>query len=185
MNNKETALDSYNNDWYHPGRSKIIQIIWFLLHPMLITNPFLPFSGLRVWVLRSFGAKIGKGVTIKPGVQIKYPWRLIVGDYVWIGENVWIDNLANVHIESHCCLSQGAMLLTGNHNYKNTTFDLIIGEIFLEKGAWVGAKAMVCPKVTVKSHAVLSACSVATKDLEPYTIYTGNPAVAVRKREIN
>jgi putative colanic acid biosynthesis acetyltransferase WcaF len=75
-------------------------------------------------------------------------------------------------------------LLCGNHDFKKSTFDLIIGEIHLEEGVWIGAKALVWPGVTCKSHAVLSVESVASKNLEPFTIYRGNPAVKVRNRVI-
>ena len=136
-------------------------------------------------MLRLFGAKIGKGVVIKPAVNIKYPWRLSVGNNTWIGEQVWIDNLADVRIGANCCLSQGSMLLCGNHNYALPTFDLIIGAIIIEDGAWIGAKALVCPGVTVGSHAVLAALSTATHDLAPYSINQGNPAVMKRERVIS
>lgn len=107
-----------------------------------------------------------------------------IGDFTWIGEETWIDNLGSVSIGSHCCLSQGAMLLTGNHNYKMPTFDLMVGEIHLEDGTWIGAKSIVCPGVSCGSHSVLAAGSVATHRLEPYTIYQGNPALAVKVRDI-
>lgn len=135
-------------------------------------------------MLRLFGARIGKGVVIKPRVNVKYPWNLSIGEYTWLGENVWIDNLGKVSIGSNCCISQGALLLCGNHNYRKTTFDLIVGDITLENGVWIGANALVCPGVTCRSHAVLSAGSVATSDMESYKIYSGNPAVAVRERNI-
>jgi putative colanic acid biosynthesis acetyltransferase WcaF len=109
---------------------------------------------------------------------------LEVGDYSWIGEQVWIDNLGNVRIGAHCCLSQGAMLLCGNHNYKLTSFDLKVGPIILEDGVWIGAQSVVCPGVTCGSHAVLSVGSVAQKDLKPYTIYSGTPAIEIRERVI-
>ena len=79
-------------------------------------NPLNPFSGLKVFLLQLFGAKVGKGVVIKPNVNIKYPWLLEIGDYTWIGERAWIDNLAQVKIGKNCCISQGAMLLCGNNN---------------------------------------------------------------------
>lgn len=126
--------------------------------------------------------KIGQGVMIKPKVNIKYPWLVSVGDYTWIGEEVWIDSLTEVRIASNVCISQGAMLLTGNHDYKSPTFDLRIGKIILEEGVWIGAKAVVCPGVTCRSHAVLAVNSVATKDLSDYGVYQGNPAQWVRNR---
>jgi putative colanic acid biosynthesis acetyltransferase WcaF len=116
---------------------------------------------------------------------IKYPWFLTIGDETWIGENVWIDNLTNVTIGKNCCLSQGSMLLTGNHNFKKSTFDLVLKPIILEDGSWIGAKATVCPGVTVYSHAVLSVGSVATTDLQANGIYQGNPAVNKTQRLIN
>ncbi len=178
-------LASYNNDWYQPGGSSAKRLLWYFCNIFFFLNPCNPFSGLKIKVLRLFGAKVGKGVIIKPSVNIKYPWRLSIGDYAWIGENAWIDNLDNVTIGAHCCISQGAMLLTGNHNYKLAGFDLMISPILLEAGAWVGAQSVVCPGVTLRSHAVLAVGSVATADLEAYTIYQGNPAVAVKKREIS
>ena len=108
-----------------------------------------------------------------------------MGDYTWIGENVWIDNLVKVRIGSNVCLSQGAMLLCGNHNYKKSTFDLMVGEIIIEDGAWIGAMSTVCPGVTCKSHSVLSVNSVANKDLEAYYVYQGTPAQKVRGRVID
>lgn len=181
----QVQLDQYDNSWYHPGAGPVKRILWFILNALFFINPLNPLSGLKVGLLRLFGAKVGQGVIIKPGVNIKYPWLLEVGDHVWIGEKVWIDNLVKVEIQDHVCLSQGAMLLTGNHNYKKTTFDLMVGEIYLEKGAWIGAQATVCPGVRCGSHAILSVGAVANHELEAFTIYQGNPAIAVRKRIIS
>ncbi|MBL8993234.1 MAG: colanic acid biosynthesis acetyltransferase WcaF, partial [Spirochaetia bacterium] len=100
------------------------------------------------------------------------------------GENVWIDNLAPVVMENHVCLSQGAYLLTGSHNYKRKHFDLITKGIHLESGVWIGAKSIVGPGVRCGSHSVLALGSVATRDLKPFTIYQGNPAKKKRSRHI-
>jgi len=153
-----------------------------MVNAFIFKSSWLPVSAIKVILLRIFGASIGKGVNIKPCVNIKYPWKLSIGNDTWIGENVWIDNLDTTAIGANCCISQGALLLCGNHNYKKDTFDLMIGKILLEDGVWIGAKATVCPGVTCKSHAILSAGSVATKNLEPYSIYQGNPAIKVRDR---
>lgn len=176
-------LNNYRNDGYKPGNPLKISL-WYLLS-ILFFKTSLPFpSSLKVAILKLFDAKIGSGVVIKPSVNIKYPWFLKIGSDVWIGENVWIDNLANVKIGKNVVLSQGAFLLTGSHNYKKETFDLILGEIVLEDGVWIGANATVCPGVTCNSHSVLAVGSIATKDLESYTIYQGNPASGKRKRVI-
>jgi putative colanic acid biosynthesis acetyltransferase WcaF len=179
-----TSLSSYNNSWYSPGAGTVKRLLWLWCNALFLKSALLPFNGTRTAILRMFGAKIGTGVTIKPGASVKYPWFLEVGDHVWIGEDVWIDNLTAVKIASNCCLSQGAMLLTGNHNFKKTTFDLIVGGITLEEGVWIGARATVCPGVTCRSHSVLTVASVATKELEPYAIYQGNPAVMTKTRHV-
>ncbi len=180
-----TNLANYNNSWYNPGGGPVKRLLWYYINILFLMNPLNPFSGLKVFLLRLFGAKVGRGVVIKPNVNIKYPWLLNIGNYVWIGEKVWIDNLAKVSLGDHSCISQGAMLLCGNHNYKKSTFDLIVKPITIEEGAWVGAWSVVCPGVTIRSHAVLTVDSVATETLDPYGLYKGNPAVRIRDRVIN
>lgn len=179
-----TDLSKYDNSWYSPGGSSFKRLLWYIANIIFFSNPLNPISGLKVVLLRGFGAKVGVGVRVNPSVNIKYPWLLEIGDYTWIGEKVWIDNLVKVKIGNNCCLSQGAMLLTGNHNYGKSTFDLMVGEITLEDGVWIGAKSIVGPGVTCKSHSVLSVNSVASTNLEAYTIYRGNPAVRVKDRDI-
>jgi putative colanic acid biosynthesis acetyltransferase WcaF len=178
-------LSKYNNEWYNPGGSILKRTVWFFINALIFINPLMPVNGLKIWFLRLFGAQVGQGVVIKPNVNIKYPWHLTIGNHVWIGEKVWIDNLAPVMIHDHVTLSQGAMLLTGSHNYKSETFDLTVNKIILEEGAWVGAQAVVCPGVTCFTHSILAVGSVATKNLEPYFIYQGNPAERKRERLIN
>lgn len=182
MIQQKTRLDLYDNSWYKTGGGPLRKLLWYFLNQWVMNAGSIPFSGLRVGLLRLFGARVGKGVVIKPSVNIKYPWRLSIGDHCWIGEEVWIDNLAQVTIGDHVCISQGAMLLCGNHNYRKPTFDLMVKEIILENGAWVGAKSVVTPGVKMQEHAVLTAGSVAVSELQAWTIYQGNPALAVRKR---
>lgn len=169
----------------HIGASKLKQVLWYFTNAVFFINPLNPFSSLKVFLLRLFGAKIGGGVVIKPSVNIKFPWKLSVGNYVWIGEHVWIDNLGKIEIGNSACLSQGALLLCGSHNYKTPGFDLMVGEIIIEEGVWISAKAIVTGGVTCKSHSVLSAGSVAVTDLDAYSIYQGNPAIKIRERIIN
>jgi len=176
-----TDLSKYDNAWYQPG-STLKRTLWLVINAVFFNNGLALFNGLKIRLLKAFGAKVGIGVVIKPSVSIKYPWFLSIGNHVWIGEKVWIDNLTDVTIGNNVCLSQGVLLLTGNHNYIQPTFDLMVGKIVLEDGVWLGAQSVVCPGVTCKSHAVLSVGSVATKNLEPFSIYQGNPAVKVRER---
>jgi putative colanic acid biosynthesis acetyltransferase WcaF len=177
-------LASYNNSWYKPG-PPLKRFLWYGINIIFFKNALFPFYGCKVFLLRLFGAKMGRNVIIKPRVNIKYPWRLETGNNVWIGEEVWIDNLAKVTIGNNVCLSQGSLLLTGNHDYKNPAFDLIVNTIVLEDGVWIGAKAIVCGGVICRSHAVLTVGSVASNELEAMGIYRGNPAVRVKERIIS
>ena len=178
-----TNLSQFNNNWFNPG-SKIKIAIWFFVNAFIFNNPFIPFSSFKLTLLKLFGAKIGKGIILKPSLNIKYPWLLEIGNDVWIGENVWIDNLAKVTIWDNVCISQGAMLLCGNHDYKKSSFDLMVGEIVIEDGVWIGAKSVVCPGITCSSHSILTVGSIANKNLEAWGIYKGNPALKIKVREI-
>lgn len=181
---QQTDLSVYNNHPYHPGGSALKRAIWYYISSVFFKSGLLPVNGIKIALLRLFGAQIGKGVVVKPGVNIKYPWHLKVDNNTWIGERVWIDNLVLVTIGSNVCISQGAILQTGSHNYKKTTFDLITGSITLADGVWIGCGAIVNQGVTAASHSVLTSGSIANKDLEPYFIYQGNPAVKTRPRII-
>jgi len=181
----QTDLSSYNNHPFHPGGTAVKRFLWHYVNAVIFKTGLLPINGIKIILLRWFGAKIGKDVTIKPCVNIKYPWFLTIGNHTWVGENVWIDSLVMITIGSNVCLSQGALLLTGSHNYKKSTFDLITGSLVLEDGVWIGANAIVNQGITIGSHAVLTSGSVATKNLDAYAVYQGNPAVRVRSRTIS
>lgn len=179
---KQANLAAFDNSWYKPG-PLWKRTLWHILNETLL-NSFLPGNFWRVALLRAFGAKLGKGLVIKPFVKVKYPWKLEVGNHVWIGEGVWIDNLGKVSIGNNVCVSQGAYLLCGNHDYKIPAFDLIVGDITLEDGSWVGAKSVVCPGIRLASHSILTVGSILTRNTEPYGIYQGNPAQKVKMRSI-
>lgn len=183
MKNK-VDLSLYSNYWYQAGGSLLKRILWYYINVLIFKSSLLPVSGIKCIILRLFGAKIGQNVTLKPNINIKYPWNLFVGDNVWIGENVWIDNLGAVTIGNNVCISQEAYLLCGNHDYSKSTFDLIIKPIKIHDGAWVGAKSVICPGVIMNEHSVLTVGSVATNNLGPYSIYQGNPAKEIKTRII-
>jgi putative colanic acid biosynthesis acetyltransferase WcaF len=180
----KTDLSIYNNSHYRIGAGFLKRFLWYWANVLIFKSAFPAGSALKCLILRMFGAKVGRGVVIKPFVNIKYPWKLDIGSHVWIGEGAWIDNLDRVRLSDHCCISQGALLLCGNHDYKKPSFDLITAPIILEEGVWIGAKSIVCPGVTCRSHSVLAVNSVANRDLEPYSIYQGNPALKVKSRII-
>jgi len=175
-------LSSYAARGFDRGAGKFREASWLLVSWLLFRWSPFSLSLLKRVVLRAFGAKIGRGVVIKPQVKITFPWKLELGDFVWLGEECWLLNLDRIVIGSHVCISQRAFLCTGNHNYRVPTFDLIVKPILVEDGAWVGAGSWVAPGVTIRSHAILTAGSVATGNLETFGIYQGNPAVRVKQR---
>ncbi len=177
-------LDEFNNDCFKPGRNNLVRALWYVLNLILFKTSWLPFYGLKRSVLRLFGAKVGRGVVVKPNVNIKYPWKLEIGEFSWIGEEVWIDNLDQVSIGAHVCISQGALILNGNHNFKSSSFDLMVKPIRIGDGAWLGAKSTVTQGVSVGEETVLAVNSVASSDLDSRTIYRGNPALKVEERTI-
>ena len=139
---------------------------------------------MRTGLLRLFGAHVGKGVTIKPSVHVKYPWHLTIGNHCWIGEQSWIDNLTSVHIESNVCISQGAYLCTGNHDWSDPHFGLMIAPIHLSEGSWAGARCILTPGTHLGRCAVVAAGSVVTGDIPDFAIVAGNPAHIVKTRVI-
>ncbi len=158
--------------------------MWFFVGAPLFSCTLNPISAVRRVLLRLFGASVGAGVVIKPGVRVKYPWLLSVGNSSWIGEDVWIDNLTPVTIGNHVCLSQGAYLCTGNHDWSDPAFGLVVKPITLRDGSWVGAKSMLCPGVTIGEYGVAAAGSVVSSDIPAYEIHVGNPARLYRVRSI-
>ncbi|MBO3459266.1 WcaF family extracellular polysaccharide biosynthesis acetyltransferase [Aetokthonos hydrillicola Thurmond2011] len=177
-------LDSYTVGTYSPGVPYWKQLLWYFIGSPLVESHLLPISAFKVWLLRCFGAQIGRKVRIKPGVRVKFPWRLIVGDHVWIGEYTWIDNLATVTIESHVCLSQGVYLCTGNHDWSHPSFELVPAPIYIQQSSWIAAKSIIGPGVIVGTGAVLTLGGVTGRSLEAMTIYAGNPAQPVKKRKL-
>lgn len=168
-------LDRFSNDDFSRGASIYVEALWLVVSGLLVSS-WIPGSKWRCGLLKLFGARIGEGVIIKPGVQIKYPWRLTIGSFCWIGERTWIDNLAEVRVGDHVCISQGVYLCTGSHDWSSDTFDLITGSIVIENGAWVGAFSRLAPGSVVGENAVLTLGSVGARELEANTIYKGNPA---------
>jgi putative colanic acid biosynthesis acetyltransferase WcaF len=131
---------------------------------------------LKVAVLRSFGAKIGVRVVIRSRVNITFPWKLEIGDHVWIGDEVLILSLERVVIGSNVCISQRAFLCTGSHDFAKETFDLITRPLTIGDGCWIGAQAFVGPGVTMSPNSRCLAGAVVVKDVAAGTTVGGVPA---------
>jgi putative colanic acid biosynthesis acetyltransferase WcaF len=175
-------LSSYDNSGYDPGRSRLIRTVWYLISLIVFESGWCPLSRVKVAILNLFGAKIPRGVVIKPNVRIKYPWRLETGDHCWIGQEVWIDNLANVVLGSNVCLSQRAYICTGGHDYRRRTFDLTALPVEISDGVWVGACSLIHGGNNVGSNALVAAGSVVTSDVPAEAIMGGVPARVIRMR---
>ena len=169
-------LASFDRTRYQPGRGFGVRLLWYFVSLVVFEGGWVPVSRPKSWLLRLFGARIGRGVVIKPHVRIKYPWRLSVGDHCWIGQEAWIDNLADVQLGDHVCLSQRVYLCTGSHDYRRQSFDLITATIQVGSGAWIGAASLVLGGIEVGPNAIVAAGSVVTRNVAEATIVAGNPA---------
>lgn len=175
-------LKAFDNKSYRPGRGFLVQTLWFFFGCPLLRCQLLPSSAVRRALLRVFGAKIGRNVVIKPGTRVKYPWRLAIGNDSWLGEDCWIDNLADVSIGNDVCISQSAYICTGNHDRCDPAFTLIVKPVNLRDCSWVGARVTVCPGVEFGEGAMATAGSVVTRSISQWEIHCGNPARFVKER---
>jgi putative colanic acid biosynthesis acetyltransferase WcaF len=173
----KTRLDQFDAEkGLDRGRSKAFEAVWYLLKCVFFLSALPWPSALKAKLLRAFGAKIGNSVVIKPRVNVHFPWKLEVGDHAWIGEEVFILNFEPVRIGAHACISQRALLCTGNHDYRDPQFSYRNAPIAIGSGAWIGAGVFVGPGVEVGDEAVAAAASVITRNVPANTIVAGNPA---------
>ncbi len=176
-------LDHYRlpPDW-QPGAPRLVLSCWFCLGSPLLACRWLPGSAWRVWLLRAFGARIGPGCRLKPGLRVKFPWRLQVGEACWLAEDAWLDNLALITLGDRVCISQGAYLCTGNHDFRSPGFDLRPGAITVGADAWIAARAVLAPGTCIGPAAVVALGAVVSGGVPAGAIVRGNPAVVVAAR---
>jgi putative colanic acid biosynthesis acetyltransferase WcaF len=177
-------LSLTTNRDYLPGRSLIVRVLWLFVEAVVLLNPLVTSYRLKRAALRIFGAHIGANAIVKPGVHIKYPWRLRVGDNCWLGERCWIDNMEDVTLGNNVVVSQGAYLCTGNHDWSDPGMGLTPQPIVVEDGAWIGAYARVAPGRRIAKESILVIGAVSLADTAPRGIYAGNPAELVRWRTV-
>jgi putative colanic acid biosynthesis acetyltransferase WcaF len=161
--------------------SRLTEALWFVVEACLINNKLVPFSALRVALLRLFGAKIGPHCRFVHPLRVKAPWNLEVGANSWFGVDAWIYNQAPIRIGSNVCISQGTFLSAGSHDYA-TSMDLRVAPIVIEDGVWIASKCVVQMGVTIGRSAVVTPLSVVHRSLEAEGIYGGNPARVIKKR---
>ena len=178
-------LSSYNNSDFDRGAPAWKEALWIALRVLFFQTAIPWPSRFRAALLRSFGAKIGQDVVIRANVNISFPWRLSIGDHVWIGEDVGILSLAPVTIESNVCISQRAYLCTGSHDFRREGFKLKVDPITVRTGSWVAAAAFLGPGVEVGAGALVSAGSIVFETVPPNTLVRGNPAHVIKQISVS
>jgi len=164
------------------GRSGIVVQLWWIVESLLFnTSPQIMY-GWRRFLLRLFGAKIGKGVIIRPSAKITYPWKVSIEDYAWIGDEVVLYSLGEIEIGKNAVVSQKSYICTGSHDYQKDTFDITAQAIIIEEEAWIATDVFIGPGVTIGKGAVVGARSSVFKDLDGGYIYSGSPARMIKKR---
>ena len=148
-NPNKVDLAAFDGTDFYKGAGLLKTILWYFVNALIVRASWNPFMGIKIILLKMFGAKIGKGLVIKNNVCIKYPWKLTIGNNVWLGEYWWIDNIDDVIIRNNVCVSQGALLITGNHDYTKVDFPYRNAPIVIEDGVWIGAKSVVAPGVKI------------------------------------
>lgn len=162
-------LSGFTAQGYDIGRNKLVQILWLTVSGTVVTRWWCP-AGLRVAILRAFGANIGEDVLIRHRVRIHWPWKLTVGDSSWIGEGSWLLNLEHITIGRSVCVSQDAFLCTGSHDRESPTFEYDNAPIAIEDGVWIAARVVVLRGVRIGRGATIGAGSVIGRSIEPGTI---------------
>ncbi len=173
-------LKNYHSGGFDRGVPRWKEALWILARWAFFQTTIPWPSALRVMLLRCFGARVGEGVVVRANVNISFPWRLALGDRVWLGEEVMILSLAPVTIASDVCISQRAFLCTGSHDFRAANFDLITKAITIRERSWIAAQVFVAPGVQIGPDSMVAAGSVVLKDVAPKTIVGGNPASVVK-----
>ena len=153
-------LSKFNNSSFTRGASAWKEVLWWACRSLLFALWFPVPSSLKVAALRVFGAKVGKRVVIRSRVNITFPWKLELGDHVWLGDEVMILSLAQVKIGSNVCISQRAFLCTGSHDFRSEKFDLMTKPIEIGDSCWIAACAFIGPNAVISPGTMVKACEV-------------------------
>jgi putative colanic acid biosynthesis acetyltransferase WcaF len=176
-------LRDFDNSSFDRGASAWLEAGWMMMKWIFFFGAVPWPSALRVALLRAFGARVGERVVIRSGVNITFPWRVQIGDDVWLGEDTLILSLAPVLVENDVCISQRAFLCTGSHDFRRETFDLITRPITVRRGSWIAAQAFISPGVEIGEGSIVSAGAVVLDSVPPRSLVRGNPAVVVKTLE--
>src|SRR3954470_7418048 len=178
----QIRLDLFDNSAIDRGRPRWVEALWILVKCTFFAPTFPWPNRLKRFLLRRFGATIGKGVVIRPRVNIHFPWRFHVGDHCWIGDGCQILNIADVTFESQVALAHEVYVAAGGHDIRSATMKGDHRPILIKSGTWVASRAFVGPGVTIHENCVVGAGAVVMRDIGPAVVVIGNPATVIRPR---
>ena len=175
-------LSKYKQDWYDRGRPGWFIILWWFVQGTFFRLTLHNMYRYRAFILRIFGAKVGKNVKIRASAKFHYPWKIEIGENSWIGDNVYFYSLDKIIIGSNCVISQNTYLNTGNHEISDPYFGLITKKIVINDGVWIGANCFVNLGVIIGENSVVGAMSNVIKNISDNLVCVGNPCKAIASR---
>lgn len=183
MNNNYQNLSNFRLSQEFIGKSKVILLLWgFIQSTLFALSPQIMYRW-RSFLLKCFGAQIGKNVVIRPSVKIIYPWKLTIGDYSWIGDDVTLYSIGEINIGHDTVISQKSYICAGGHDYKAANFDTFSKNITIGNKAWIATDVYVAPGVSIADGVIVGARSSVFKNLpEKNMVCTGSPASPIKSR---
>lgn len=181
-NSKCQQLDSFSLPTGFRGRSAIVVQLWWLVQSTLFGCSPQFMYGWRRWLLKLFGAKVGKNVLVRPSVKITYPWNVSIGDHVWIGDEVVLYSLGEIEISANAVVSQRSYLCAASHDYSKPNFPIYAKKITIGPSAWLATDVFVAPGVTIGEGVVVGARSSVFHNLPPMMVCIGSPAKPIKQR---
>ena len=180
----QVRLDLFKPD-ADRGRSRAVEVLWVVTRCAFFTTQLPWPNALKRSLLRLFGAKIGAGVIVRPGVNVHFPWRLVVGNHCWIGDGTVLLNIAPITFEDHVALAHQVYVAAGGHDIRSATMAPKHAPVVVKSGTWIASRAFVGPGVTIHERCVVGAGSVVVKDIGPDVVVGGSPARVIGQRVID
>ena len=177
-------LRTYDLSNFERGRSTWVVILWWLVQAIAFPLSLHNLNNFRCFLLRLFGAKIGKGVVIRPTARFTYPWKVEIGDYSWVGDDVVFYSVDRIIVGSHCVVSQKSYLCTGSHDIQDKSFALITAPITIGNGVWVATDCFIAAGINIGSNSVIGARSSVMKSIPARKVAWGSPCIAHYSRTI-
>jgi putative colanic acid biosynthesis acetyltransferase WcaF len=186
IGDNESLIDlrQYDQSKFDRGRPGWLILLWWFVQAIVFPLTPHPCNSIRSGLLRLFGAKIGRGVVIRPTARFTYPWKIEIGDYSWIGDDVVLYSLDRIAIGKHCIISQKSYLCTGTHDPQDPAFSLITAPVIINHGVWIAADCFIGAGVEIGANALIGARSSVFKNMPASFVCTGTPCHPRYRREI-